>query len=161
MILYIKIREILSLYIGDSFNGKTPVSKTVISSEEVIRVRIPGPPAIKGGRFMNKRNSSAYNRDVSRRKALRKRRIAKEVYYGGKEHPYYDNLHQYSKNKIHCSCPMCSPKTRNKGRRDRKNYQRALNYKASELKRQISMDDEELEYTGSIGHRGSKRKHDW
>lgn len=110
---------------------------------------------------MNKRNSSAYNRDVSRRKALRKRRIAEEVYYNGKEHPYYDNLHQYSKNKIHCSCPMCSPKTRNKGHRDRKNYQRALNYKASELKRQISMDEEELEYTGSIGHRGSKRKHDW
>ena len=110
---------------------------------------------------MNKRNSSAYNKDVSRRKALRKRRIAEEIYYNGKEYPYYDNLHQYSKNKIHCSCPMCSPKTRNKGRRNRKNYQRALNYKLSELKRQISMDDEELEYTGSIGHRGSKRKNDW
>ena len=109
---------------------------------------------------MEKRNSSAYNRDVSRRKALRKRRIAEEVYYGGKEHPYYDNLHQYSKNKIHCSCPMCSPKTRNKGRRDRKNYMRSLNYKASELKRQISMDDEELEYTGSSGN-NSKRKNDW
>jgi hypothetical protein len=110
---------------------------------------------------MDKRNSSAYNRDVSKRKALRKRRIAEEVYWGGKEHPYYDNLHQYSKNKIHCSCPMCSPKTRNKGRRDRKNYMRSLNYKASELKRLISMDDEEFEYTGSIGHQGSKRKHDW
>lgn len=108
-----------------------------------------------------KKNSSAYNRDVSRRKALRKRRITEEVYYGGKEHPYYNNLHQYSKNKIHCSCPMCSPKTRNKGRRDRKNYMRSLNYKVSELKRQISMDDEELEYTGSIGHQGSKRKNDW
>ena len=110
---------------------------------------------------MNKSRSRAYNRDVSKRKALRKKRITEEVYYDGKEHPYYNNLHQYSKNKIHCSCPMCSPKTRNKGRRNRKNYQRALNYKASELKRQISMDNEELEYTGSIGHRGSKRKHDW
>ena len=110
---------------------------------------------------MNKSRSRAYNRDVSKRKALRKKRLAEEVYYNGKEWPYYNNLHQYSKNKIHCSCPMCSPKTRNKGRRDRKNYMRSLNYKASELKRQISMDDEELEYTGSIGHRGSKRKHDW
>jgi len=110
---------------------------------------------------MNKRNSSAYNRDVSRRKALRKRRITEEIYHGGKENHYYDNLHQYSKNKIHCSCPMCSPKTRNKGCRDRKNYMRSLNYKMSELRRQVSMDDEELEYTGSIGHRGSKRKHDW
>ena len=110
---------------------------------------------------MNKRNSSAYNRDVSKRKALRKRRIAEEVYWGSKDHPYYDDLHQYSKNKIHCSCPMCSPKTRNKGRRDRKNYMRSLNYKASELRRQVAMDEEELEYTGSIRHRGSKRKHDW
>ena len=110
---------------------------------------------------MNKSRSRAYNRDVSKRKALRKKRLAEEVYYNGKEWPYYNNLHQYSKNKIHCSFPICSPKTRNKGRRDRKNYMRSLNYKASELKRQISMDDEELEYTGSIGHRGSKRKHDW
>lgn len=110
---------------------------------------------------MNKSRSRAYNRDVSKRKALRKKRIAEEVYYDGKEYPYYNNLHQYSKNKIHCSCPMCSPKTRNKGHRNRKNYQRALNYKTSELRRQISMDDEELEYTGSIGHRGSKRKNDW
>ena len=110
---------------------------------------------------MNKSRSRAYNRDVSKRKALRKKRLAEEVYYNAKEWPYYNNLHQYSKNKIHCSCPICSPKTRNKGRRDRKNYMRSLNYKASELKRQISMDDEELEYTGSIGHRGSKRKHDW
>lgn len=28
---------------------------------------------------------------------------------------FYDNLHQYSKNKIHCSCPLCSAKTRNIG----------------------------------------------
>jgi hypothetical protein len=37
---------------------------------------------------------------------------------------------------------------------------RHLNSKVSELKRQISMDDEEFEYTGSSGS-GSKRKHDW
>ena len=29
---------------------------------------------------------------------------------------FYKNLHQYSKNKIHCSCPMCSAKTKNKGK---------------------------------------------
>ena len=48
------------------------------------------------------------------RKALRKRRIAKEVMYDGDN--YYDNLHQYSKNKIHCSCLMCSSKTNVKGK---------------------------------------------
>ena len=50
---------------------------------------------------MNKSRSRAYNRDVSKRKALRKKRLAEEVYYNGKECPYYNNLHQYSKNKIH------------------------------------------------------------
>lgn len=88
-----------------------------------------------------KSNSSAYNKDVSRRKAIRKRNITKHYCGIDKEHPYYNNLHQFSKNKIHCSCPMCSPKTKNKGRRSRKNYQRALNYKISDLKRQIAMDD--------------------
>ena len=110
---------------------------------------------------MNKSRSRAYNRDVSKRKALRKKRLAKEIYYNEKEYPYYNNLHQYSKNKIHCSCPMCSAKTRNKGKRRYKagNYMRSLNYKMSELKRLTTMDDEEFEYIDSSGD-GSKRKND-
>ena len=44
---------------------------------------------------------SARNRDLSRRKALRKRRIANEIYRNhdsqGEYLPYYDNLHQYQK----------------------------------------------------------------
>ena len=91
---------------------------------------------------MEKRKSSAYNRDVSRRKALRKRRIAEEVYYGGKEHPYYDNLHQYSKNKIHCSCANCSAKTRNKGQRKRGNYHNAVFYKKSDLQKVMRQDND-------------------
>ena len=107
-----------------------------------------------------------YNRDVSKRKALRKRRLADRLYrnWNDPDEPfnYYDNLHQYSKNKIHCDCPVCSAKTRNKGKRRYKsgNYMRHINYKVSELKRQISMDDEEFEYTGSSGN-NSKRKNDW
>ena len=61
---------------------------------------------------MNKSRSRAYNRDVSKRKALRKKRLAEEVYYNGKVYPYYDNLHQYSKNKVHCSCPLCRLKSK-------------------------------------------------
>ena len=37
--------------------------------------------------------------------AIRKRKIARAVYHSDKD--YYDNLHQFSKNKIHCSCPKC------------------------------------------------------
>ncbi len=40
------------------------------------------------------------------KKAIRKRKIIR--HYG---FDYYDNLHQYSKNKIHCSCPICRAKT--------------------------------------------------
>lgn len=42
-------------------------------------------------------------------KAKRKQRIAKRIYG---ETGIYKNLHQYSKNKIHCSCPLCSAKYR-------------------------------------------------
>lgn len=112
---------------------------------------------------MSKGNSSAYNRDVSKRKAIRKRRIAEEIYPGEKSNPWYDNLHQYSKNKIHCSCPMCSAKTRNKGRRRYKiggNYARNLNYKIADLKKLIDMDEQELEFIDAPG-KGEKRKNDW
>lgn len=47
-------------------------------------------------------------------KAVRKQKIAKAI-YGGTV-PWYDNLHQYSKNKIHCSCPCCAFNARYHGR---------------------------------------------
>ena len=100
----------------------------------------------------------SYNRDVSRRKALRKRRISKEYGYWSPNSrgEHFDNLHQYSKNKVHCSCPLCSTKTRNKGRRDRKNYQRSINYKKSDLIKQMSMDAQMEEYDGHKIHRRTK-----
>lgn len=51
-------------------------------------------------------------------KARRKRKIAKEIYrsFNNESWEYYDNLHQYSKNKIHCSRPMCANKTNRKRR---------------------------------------------
>ena len=82
----------------------------------------------------NKPLSRAYNRDISKRKALRKRQIARNVYRQDNS-DYYDSLHQYSKNKIHCSCAQCSKKTRNKGYRitAKKNYNRSINWKKSDL----------------------------
>ena len=58
---------------------------------------------------------------------------------------WYDNLHQYSKNKIHCSCPWCSAKTRNKGKRRWKdgNYNGSVNYKPSDWRKQEAMDYDE------------------
>lgn len=75
-------------------------------------------------------------------KAIRKRNICKNNY--GWE--YYDNLHQYSKNKIHCSCPLCQSKT-GKGKSIWKNEGiDGKNWKHSDLKKIMEMIDEEREY---------------
>ena len=88
--------------------------------------------------------SSAYKRQMMWRKAKRKQRIDKEINPCG---PMYNHLHQYSKNSIHCSCPDCKAKTRNKGARREKsgNYNPAKNYKHAEYKRITMMDYDEYE----------------
>ena len=50
----------------------------------------------------NKRRALRRHNDV--RKALRKRNISKNNY----GFDWYNNLHEYSKNKIHCSCALCA-----------------------------------------------------
>jgi hypothetical protein len=60
-------------------------------------------------------------------KAIKKKNIA-EHNYGSS---WYDNLHQYSKNKIHCSCPLCSAKT--------SKYGNTPNYKHSDELKIYSM----------------------
>ena len=62
--------------------------------------------------------------------------------------PYWVINHRgkLNKGKIHCSCPMCSAKTRNKGTRRQLqgNYAPSINYKISDLQRINQMDwDEE------------------
>lgn len=52
----------------------------------------------------------AERRNFNIKKALRKKRLSDAWLI---DNHYYNNLHQYSKNKIHCSCPMCSRKTNN------------------------------------------------
>ena len=76
------------------------------------------------------------------RKALRKRNIVRTVYSSFVDSEWYDNLHQYSKNKIHCSCPMCSAKTKNKGKRRAKDYSRSFNPNPSMQRRIDEMDYE-------------------
>lgn len=83
------------------------------------------------------------NRYLSRIKAIRKLKIDRAVnnYMSEDRLGWYTNLHQYSKNKIHCSCPLCSVKTRNKGNRRRNNkYYPAINYKISDIRRLQRLD---------------------
>lgn len=81
---------------------------------------------------------SAKNRRNSILKALRKRRIDRAVHYPfyyrgttkGEPMDWYRNLHQYSKNKIHCSCPLCSAKVgKYRGRGP------SINYKISDVRK--------------------------
>ena len=70
----------------------------------------------------------------------------------------YKNLHQYSKNKIHCSCPWCSPRTCNKGRhRDTKNYAPSINYGMMDKRRQMAMDYDEKFFENEIQNKGVKQ----
>lgn len=86
--------------------------------------------------------SSAYNRHMTYTKALRKYRINKAIGYG----LWYDNLHEYSKGKIHCSCSLCRSKTNNKNKRG---YAPSYNPSIRDARRQEAMDyDEELARAG-------------
>lgn len=77
-------------------------------------------------------------------KAIRKRRIDRATSCDGRD--WYDNLHQYSKNKITCSCGMCSryTKTNNHGHRRRipRNYAPSKNWSPSDKKRLDEMKQE-------------------
>ena len=86
---------------------------------------------------------TAEKRHNDYKKAIRKRRIDREIKPSGWEHDWYDNLHQYSKNKIHCSCPLCSYKTNNKGKKG--NWEHTPNWSIS-VRRQLdamNYEDEE------------------
>ena len=65
-------------------------------------------------------------------KARRKKEIAEQIY--GFE--WYDNLHQYSKNKIHCSCWMCRSKT-NPGKKQ--GWGPKMNWSITDLKKLDSL----------------------
>ena len=97
------------------------------------------------------------------KKAARKRRIDldttmengwcainnPEGLYKGLYSLQYDNLHQYSKNKIHCSCGMCSRwrKTNNHGRKRKisGNYAPSKNWSVRDERRIEEMQDQILD----------------
>lgn len=96
-----------------------------------------------------KPNSGARRRDLMWRKARRKQRLDHELSYW----PYYNNLHQYSKNKIHCSCPVCSQKTKKNRHRTYYNHSSwshhirgPYNYCIRDMRCQMMMDDQEKEF---------------
>ena len=70
-------------------------------------------------------------------KAKRKKKIC-HILYG---YDLYEHDNQYSKNKVHCSCPMCSAKS---------NSKYGKNWTHSDLKKIASMNSQLKEYSGII-----------
>ena len=85
---------------------------------------------------MNTRNR-AWIRKKNYSKGKRKKRIAMSVCRNW----WYEHDGQYIKGKIHCSCPLCSPKTNN-----RNGYGHLVNYTHSDLMKVESMQDQISEY---------------
>lgn len=83
----------------------------------------------------------AYTRTKSWTKALRKYHIDRDR-AAGRWSLYYDNLHQYSKNVIHCSCPMCSAKTNNKKHNGPRGWEPSKNWSISDQKKINSMESQ-------------------
>ena len=68
--------------------------------------------------------------------AIRKKKIDKQYPLGDK-YPMYDNLHQYSKNKIHCSCPDCRGKESGLGENSIRQYKISDQKKIHQLENQL------------------------
>lgn len=86
-------------------------------------------------------------------KAWRKRHISDQYSCWGPDEHWYPYVHQYSKNKIHCSCGVCSRyhKTNNKGHRRKIHGNYAPSYNPSMRDRrkdlQAKMEIDEYDYS--------------
>lgn len=90
--------------------------------------------------------SRAERRHLDFIKAIRKRRLYKDCFKNYTEEEKYDNLHQYSKNKIHCfhrADAHDGIKTNNRGRK--KYYgQASKRWKASDLRKVVALEEQLL-----------------
>lgn len=88
----------------------------------------------------------AERRHLDFTKAIRKRKLYKDCFKNYTEEEKYDNLHQYSKNKIHCfhrADAYDGIKTNNRGRK--KYYgQASKRWKASDLRKVVALEEQLL-----------------
>ena len=89
-------------------------------------------------------HTTAEKRHNDWKKAIRKCRLDRELDASNRNHKdIYPHLHQYSKNKVHCSCPMCSAKTK-KSRRDWEGG--GKNWSVSDQRKVDEMKDQEFDF---------------
>ena len=83
---------------------------------------------------MNRNHAERRHNDWN--KAIRKQKLCMEKMGMG----WYKNLHQYSNNKIHCSCWMCREKT-NRDNSYEKSHRMGKNWSVNDLRKIQSMLD--------------------
>ena len=90
-----------------------------------------------------------YRRRMRRKHIRRKKEIA-QLNFGSGWHYEFDGM--YDKGKIHCSCPMCSQKTNNKGKNRLKhgNYYPSKNWKHSDKIQLDSGNDQLKEFEKAL-----------
>lgn len=77
---------------------------------------------IKDADFYTEKDRTAGDkrkRDYQKAVSKRNKDISRKISFDNGTstvHPWYSNLHQYSKNKIHCSCPLCAFNAKRHGR---------------------------------------------
>lgn len=86
----------------------------------------------------------AYYRKMRAKHIRRKKAVCHNKYYIDS---YYPHDGMYSKGKIHCSCMLCSEKTRNNKPSRRNHYGPTINYKHSDLKKICRMKGEIQDYS--------------
>lgn len=86
--------------------------------------------------------SDNWRRHNRHRNICKKLNIIQHVYGSSAEEWCHNQPGRLDGNKVHCSCPSCSAKTRNKGRRLRGNYARSINYKKHDLNQMLEMDNQ-------------------
>ena len=92
--------------------------------------------------------SKPFKRAMRRKHINRRKKIAQKLY--GEDYEITDG--KYDKGKVHCSCPMCSRKTNNKGRKRLKhgNYYPSKDWKHSDAQKIESAKQELQEYQNEI-----------
>lgn len=98
--------------------------------------------------YVEKDKGRAKRRKTDAKKAIRKRKLAQELYTISTDTDkweWFNNLHQYSKNKIHCSCPICRAKTKKKKSKFGTFERNGKNWKHSDLQKIESAKQKEKE----------------
>ena len=92
-------------------------------------------------------HTTAEKRHNDWKKAIRKRQIDRDT-QGSSHHKHdmYDNLHQYSKNKVHCSCPICSVKTTKSKKPYGHGGKGGKNWSTSDQRKIEDMEDQSQEF---------------